>query len=139
MISAKAFFALLVIPGSSTFNKGLVDGAGVRSRTLKEKETNALMGLRDLVDADDHFDIIDLLKEAGVHQVSASWECACAGEDHLSVGDGDGAKRDDKEGDVCECQCKAKDDFELDPTTTWQAIGGGDVPEISCHLGFGGE
>ena len=127
MIFAKTCFTLLIVAGGPALDNGLADAAGLRSPHALEKEHNAIAGLKELVEADEHFNVLALLREAGIHELSASWECNCEGNDG-------GLESKDAAVSTCECKCKARGEQD-----GWDPIAGHGGEGIPCILGIGGE
>ena len=115
---AKTFFLLLLVARA--------DAGGLRSRAVVEKEQQAIAGLRELVEADEHFNVLALLREAGIHEMSASWECDCLGDGgefgHLEEAGHGG----------CECECRPRNDED-----GWDAVDAHDGAGIPCTLELG--
>ena len=83
----------------------------------------AVAHVRDLMQADERYDVVALMAEAGISEINARWGCECGDEDEE---DGDGA-----EAARCECEC------EPSGVQGWTPVRGEDGAGVSCYLGFG--
>ena len=136
MTSMKTLLALLAAGAAA--GPAPAAGAGLRSSPAKvaaEKKVAAVARLRDLVEADDGYNVLALLREAGVGNINAQWGCACGHEDaEDGDGNGDGAAAAAAR---CECECLPARVATSGGSDNWTRVRAEDGAEVPCFVGLG--